>query len=374
VDPEFDICAWALGDAKAERSSDYVLAARRSQASEARGFLKEAISEEDQAARDRTIGSALGSGVSNFVTGYAISPILVRAYGGNESQALKLKRLRARPARHLKKIYGPSALAAGAVLSGASLVGGGIREWVQSNYESKERKRRGEKADPALIAGLKEASEAMSGVSGSLSRVTGSITKPKRVDRDSDVERRRSKTANGDMLAYYQDLRRRAEAGDEKAKKALDRREKRAAFGIMAYTRDPAEAPTSSRPERASGRSAQMFGGRLDGKLSLHKKTERKGEEWHAANSEFVEIGERPGLAQALGEIMGLEPGTVLSRREVSKAIGEKDTVRSRSREYRRKAKDRPATQVPGDVQEVVKAISLLLENPEARFFEVVES
>lgn len=120
--------------------------------------------------KQRALAAALGSGVSNFATGTIASPFLF----ASEKRRFSAEELKRDPKGHLKQIYGREALGKGLALAGVSMLGGGIREGVQAR-----------------------------------------------------VERRLAKLANGDMLAYYQDLARRARGGDKAAILALARRRRK---------------------------------------------------------------------------------------------------------------------------------------------------
>lgn len=83
----------------------------------------------------RTVGRALGSGVSSVVTGYAAAPHLF----ADKGREFSMKALKASPGKHLRHIYGGSALKKGLILAGVSAAGGAISEAVQSRYEKKAR-------------------------------------------------------------------------------------------------------------------------------------------------------------------------------------------------------------------------------------------
>lgn len=329
----------------------------------ARGFK---LAADEASTKERALGAALGSGVSNLVTGTIAAPFLF----ASPERRFSLKALRKAPVSHLKNIYGMDALGKGLALSGVAMLGGAIRESVQAGYESRQKK------------------------------------------------------ANGDILAYYQELRRKARAGDPKARAALERRravearrEKRSAvgggqyqnhgellrvsapvtapigvdkepvrrrtrrvkkaeqFGIMVYQRDPGEIEESKRPNLPKTRLTRMFGSRMSGAHARHRHAERQGEDWMHENAEFVQVGRRPGLTDALRDVVGIERDQVLSRDDVARMVAERGQAKATAFERRRtkrRAKEHVHTHAPDDISEVMKTFEMLLENPSAKFFQVV--
>ena len=146
-------------------------------------------------------------------------------------------------------------------------------------------------------------------------------------------------------------------------------------FGIMVYQRDPHELPESKRPDAPKGRMARMYGAKMHPRHALHRRARRMEDEWMGENGEFVEIGNRPGVMDALQEVTGIEPDQVMSRQDVMKLVADKSKAKSdafTSRRARRKSKQHVHTHAPGDVAEVMKVFEQLLENPSSKYFQVV--
>jgi hypothetical protein len=320
-------------------------------------------------AEDRAVGAGLGSGFSNFMTGTLASPFLF-----SKTRRFSAKKFRVRPMQHLKRIYGREALGSGVTLAGVSVLGGALKEKVQAAYEARSKK--------ASAAGSM-------GHSGDLLRVSAPVSARKGAG--DKVERRRpkgtalqrfirsrggTKTANGDMMAHYADLARRAKAGDKKAQASIDRREKRSSkMGIMVYQRDPNELPETKRPPNATGRMARMFGNKVHPGHALHRRSQRNEDEWMSENGEFIEIGGRPGAIEAMQEVLGVKPDQVLTRQEVTALVAEKGQSKKDAfaiRRSRRKAKEHAYTHSPDDVSEILGVFGQLMENPQAKFFQVV--
>lgn len=90
-------------------------------------------STEQEKAKDRTIGHGIGSAASNFVTGYALSPLFNQ---------------KPRPVGRsfLGHHYGGRALLHGSAMAGAGFVGGAIKENIQAGYEAHAAKKRKKEA------------------------------------------------------------------------------------------------------------------------------------------------------------------------------------------------------------------------------------
>lgn len=309
--------------------------------------------------RRRTIGSAIGSGVSNIITGYAAAPHLF-ADKGREFSAAALKK---NPVGHLKRIYGGSALKKGLILAGVATVGGAIKEKVQAVYEKR-----------------KQASQELTcskcGAAGSTGWKTGWCG-------DCEDAQFRSKSAGfmdgfraemerqrSDPRRFMGDLDgiRRFDLGDAQA------RWKTAGVSMMLYRRHPGELGKEP-PRKAVKGPAKIFGSRFnihEVRRGMHRKKE---DDWMRQHAEALDLGDRPGLAANLQESFGMREGSVVPRAGLKKMMREKDTARSESVTRRRfaKAKGRPELGADSrhDAGAFIKDLGALLENPDLRYAEL---
>jgi len=402
--------------------------------------------------RDRALGAAIGSGVSNLVTGTIASPFLFAEPGRRFSS----KALRRAPVKHLRKIYGVGALGKGMALAGVSTLGGGIREATQAAFEKKRTKaasgdmlahyqelaKRARGGDKAAILSLarrkrrerdKKADQGgvSVGHSGDLLRVSAPVSAPigpetepkdfmarrrtrrkKRVYADIQVGKtaaeedaaeeklgpvtlfskkdstereqrernsKRRKTARFLSKQSLLEYGRRRDAGEDvtygQVDDELQAAKEASQVGIMAYQRDPGEIPESKRPAAQKGRVARIFGNRMSGSHALHRRSKKQEDEWMGENSEFVEVGRRPGLLEALTDVAGIEQDQVLSRSDVSKLVAERKQAKSSAYGRRRekgKAKEHVHTHSPDDLVELYRTFESLLENPAYKYFQVV--
>jgi hypothetical protein len=449
----------------------------------ARGFEKAA---EEASSQDRAVGAAFGSGISNFTTGTLASPFLF-----SKTRRFSPRRFRVRPLQHLKRLYGMEAIGSGLALSAVGALGGAIKEHTQAAWERRKTAAVSSSSSMSHSGDLLRVSAPVSAETGAETVVRRRASRGKGTALERFARSRNIKLANGDMMAYYQDLARRARAGDPKAKASLERRKRRDAelrmkrayefedtvgpppseaeavllgkkrrcpqvrrvraeapekvagqfgvkrktaagkawqkvmdqdldedaaesaawekaqrsgevsrdvtsaqamrwsdawrrrhrvkqasqFGIMVYQRDPGELPESKRPPTPKGRVARMFGAKMHPGHALHRRSQRNEDKWMGEHGEFVEVGQRPGLADALQEVVGIEPNQVLSRKDVMSMVGEKRKAKSDAYDRgrrQRKAKQHAHSHAPEDLSELFGVFEQLLENPSAKYFQVV--
>lgn len=367
----------------------------------------------DHASEVRARGQALGSAATHFVTGYAAAPLLyqhkekptlthgkaspslaegVRGWAKSVGQRFRSPK---RILSGARKYYGTSALKPALTLTGVALAGGYMKERIQAGYEKAH----------GVNKAAADASEAISAPAeggGETMRVSRNVTSPDW----ASVGRRRSRrvvnatvgNAVGGGLAGLVTgaVSRRAGGRGFAAKhlagaagvgafggaawgfgtqKYLDHAEKNASAGIYVYQRHPGEVQETKHPGRPRGPAA-AFGTRMSPRHALHKLHSEKSEGWMKNNAEFIELGERPGLARSLQTIVGTEGDQVLTRRDAQLMLGERDRIKLLCKEHRHAAKKGKIEHNPNterDLLEVLEAVETVLQNPKVQALQIVE-
>lgn len=374
--------------------------------------------------KTRAIGAALGSGVSNFVTGYALSPVL---YQKGRPPRPKGKSWLAHH-YHWRDALGP-ALA----LSGGSLIGGAIKEQVQAAYEKRQEKKAGlavalpSTLDPDQLTRL-----AAGGISTQppmdtrhpeeslpLARQAlisaGILETVKRADTKEAGLRemgagflrkgRLGMHRHGQKLERAVLRARRAPSAAEAmslmntalpssigvlrsapfllAGNALTGRPIRylpgvkhaeASIGLMLYTRHPSEQPNEGKRRPIKG-PAKLFGNRMN--VHHVRREEKKGhqDEWMRQNAEYVDLGAKPGLAAVLQDVFGMREGVPVPRAQLVKALADKKKLQgdavTRRRYAKLKGREDQGADSTHDTAQLAKDLELLIENPDVRYLEL---
>ncbi len=151
--------------------------------------------------------------------------------------------------------------------------------------------------------------------------------------------------------------------------------EKGASSGIYVYQRDPNEVDEEKHPGKARGPTAS-FGTRMSPKHSLHRQKKEKAEGWMKENAEFIELGSRPGIAQSLQTIVGLEKDAVIPRADAHRLVKERDRIKLLCKEHARAGKKGEMKHNPNterDLLELLDSVEMILENPKVQALQVVE-
>lgn len=320
-----------------------------------KGTNKQAADDSAQEKKDKTRaqGQAIGSATTHFITGYAAAPLLyahkdkptlthgvpsaafakkTKSIGESLAQRFRSPK---RIMSGIRKNYGTSALKPALALTGVALAGGYMKERIQAGYERAHAKKE------ASGDGCEEIAAVNGEGGGETMRVSGNVTAPDWVKE----ERRRSK---------------------EHEKKAA---------GIFVYQRDPSEVKETKHPGKPKGATAS-FGTRMSPRHAIHKRDQEQAEGWMKGNAEFVELGDRPGLAQSFQTIVGTEKEQVLNRRDAQKLLGERDRIKLLCKEHRHGAKKGEVEYNPNterDLLEVLDSVETILQNPKVQAIQVVE-
>lgn len=357
--------------------------------------------------KTRAIGAALGSGVSNFVTGYALSPVL---YQKGRPPRPKGKSWLAHH-YHWRDALGP-ALA----LSGGSLIGGAIKEQVQAAYEKRQEKKAGlaialpSTLDPdqltRLAAGgistqppmdtrhpeesLPLARQALISA-GILETVKTAILRPGMDDVPPGGMLLRRRDGTTQVIAdegFYPDNDRAAvDKGVITPKMFKSRSHYRryraahpsekyaeASIGLMLYTRHPSEQPNEGKRRPIKG-PAKLFGNRMN--VHHVRREEKKGhqDEWMRQNAEYVDLGAKPGLAAVLQDVFGMREGVPVPRAQLVKALADKKKLQgdavTRRRYAKLKGREDQGADSTHDTAQLAKDLELLIENPDVRYLEL---
>jgi hypothetical protein len=153
------------------------------------------------------------------------------------------------------------------------------------------------------------------------------------------------------------------------------RRSKTASAGIYVYQRDPREVDEEPHPGKPKGPAA-AFGHRMSPKHSLHRKKKESAEGWMKSNAEFIELGTRPGLAETLQTIVGLEKDAVIPRADAHRLVKERDRIKLLCKEHARAGKKGEMKHNPNterDLLELLDSVEMILENPKVQALQVVE-
>ena len=162
---------------------------------------------------------------------------------------------------------------------------------------------------------------------------------------------------------------------DEQFTKSYGPRPKYASSGIYVYQRDPNEVDEEKHPGKARGPTAS-FGTRMSPKHSLHRQKKEKAEGWMKENAEFIELGSRPGIAQSLQTIVGLEKDAVIPRADAHRLVKERDRIKLLCKEHARAGKKGEMKHNPNterDLLELLDSVEMILENPKVQALQVVE-
>lgn len=363
--------------------------------------------------KTRAIGAALGSGVSNFATGYALSPFVY-------DQA---KHIRRPGTSWFSHYYGKKALKPAIALSAGALVGGAIKEHVQAMYERRQKAAHssahacgkcgrvsgdmrgrlcgqcafpnGVKVGEDFVRGFRDGERdpdvlvrlAAGGASTipPLDRLhpekcvpiarqalisAGIIDKEAALIGES-LERRRSNPwlpmpFRGDLdgLPRFD-----VSADPARWKGAMEQQ-----VVLLMYRRHPGELGKEPARKEMKG-PAKILGHRLNPREVMRKGHRDSEDSWMREHAEALDLGTKPGLAAMLQDVCGMKEGVVVARADLLKMLREKDGVRDESVTRRRfaKIKGRPEQGADSrhDAGNFLKDLEVLLENPDVRYVEL---
>lgn len=367
--------------------------------------------------KTRAIGAALGSGVSNFVTGYALSPVL---YQKSRPPRPKGKSWLAHH-YHWRDALGP-ALA----LSGGALIGGAIKEQVQAAYEKRQEKKAGLAAalpstlDPdhltrlaaggistqppmdtrhpeeslplarqalisaGIIESVKSAALKLAGTCGACGKdsdlrmgacleCAGHVKTRHAFDEamyvatDDRTGKAWMARTHGDVVQPYWD-------GTGPTPEYYQSKAAESSIGLMLYTRHPSEQPNEGKRRPIKG-PAKLFGNRMN--VHHVRREEKKGhqDEWMRQNAEYVDLGAKPGLAAVLQDVFGMREGVPVPRAQLVKALADKKKLQgdavTRRRYAKLKGREDQGADSTHDTAQLAKDLELLIENPDVRYLEL---